>query len=827
MSGAVMIPSGTPLPPEAGGKARALDRLASEGFNPPRFFVLLPSGFEEDGLKPSEQDALAAALSTLGEGPFAVRSSGAQEDGAEHSHAGQFLSLLDVPASDVAEAAHKVWLSGIDGSVADYRAARGLDEADPAPAVVVQQMIVAKSAGVAFSADPVTGLRHHCVVSAIEGLGDRLVSGEEDGETWLVDTQRQAVLTAPEEMTALTADDALAVAGLAVRIEAAFGGPQDIEWAIDGEGLHILQARPITTPVKPAALAENTVQIFDNSNIVESYPGLVTALTYSFAQYAYARVYRAFVRMIGVRESTIADNAPVFENMLTRVDGRVYYNLVNWYRALALLPGFAINRAFMETMMGVDEPLPEAVTASIGPGTLTGFARWREYGRMARAGGGLVVQAFRLNGTIAGFNARLDAALGPSSLDPNGANLTALAQEYRRIEASLLDRWDAPIVNDFLCMIAFGASRKMMERWFGDAGLEVHNEVMIGQGDIISAEPAKRIAEMGAIVAQVDGLADRLRIEGVAAMGDTPALQAAFDAYIAKFAERCTQELKLESITLDEDPAPLVAAIAAAASRPAHQSAAAEPDQRAGFDSLGSGKPLRRALAKRIVGWAKRRVRDRENLRFERTRIFGRARRVFLAMGRELTALGHLEDPRDVFHLTVGELLGAVEGFGATQALKPLVALRRGELERAAEREDPPERITVYGAAINVASGAEPDGAQKAAPASDERSRTGTACSAGTVTAKARVISDPSTQSLEPGDILVARHTDPGWIAVFANASAIVVERGSLLSHSAIVAREMGIPCVVALKGATQWIEDGEMLTVDGGTGLVTREGAS
>ena len=105
-------------------------------------------------------------------------------------------------------------------------------------------------------------------------------------------------------------------------------------------------------------------------------------------------------------------------------------------------------------------------------------------------------------------------------------------------------------------------------------------------------------------------------------------------------------------------------------------------------------------------------------------------------------------------------------------------------------------------------------------------SRTATGCSAGQITAKARVIRDPRTQSLTPGDILVARHTDPGWIAVFSNASAIVVERGSLLSHSAIVARELGIPCVVGLKGATQWVKDGDVLQVDGATGLVSKHGA-
>ena len=163
------------------------------------------------------------------------------------------------------------------------------------------------------------------------------------------------------------------------------------------------------------------------------------------------------------------------------------------------------------------------------------------------------------------------------------------------------------------------------------------------------------------------------------------------------------------------------------------------------------------------------------------------------------------------------EILGAVEGFGLSPDLRGLAALRKAQDAASATRADPPERIEMRGPAIAPVWQAETP------PKDLAQARAATGCSAGIVTAKARVIRDPRTQSLDPGDILVARHTDPGWIAVFSNASAIVVERGSLLSHSAIVARELGIPCVVGMKGATTWITDGEMLTVDGATGMVER----
>ncbi|MBM7067434.1 PEP/pyruvate-binding domain-containing protein [Actibacterium sp. 188UL27-1] len=792
-----------------GGKAASLCRLNIAGFRPPAFFVVLAQSFEDGKAKPGLAKKVQTALSGIGSGPYAVRSSGLAEDGAEHSHAGQFDTVLNVAADDVLAAAEQVWQSGFSETVATYRAVKAGGEAIP-PSIIVQQMIAATVSGVAFSADPVSGVRGRCVISAIAGLGDRLVSGEEDGQTWTVVGDQ--ITEHPTSTAVLTAAQVLEIATLARRAEAALHGPQDIEWAIDAGGLHILQARPITTPLKDPPNPDQTLTIFDNSNIVESYPGMVSPLTYSFAVHVYARVYRAFVRLLGVHDAEIARNAAIFDNMLGRLDGRVYYNLVNWYRALALLPGFTLNRSYMETMMGVSEPMPAEVTEAIGPPPVAGWRRGLEYLRLARVAGRLVFEAIRLPRTRRAFYARLNAALG-SGLDLKTAGPSELVAEYRRIERDLLDRWDAPLINDFLCMIAFGASRNLLEKWLGPQGLTLHNDVMIGQGDIISAEPAQRIARMGRLAAEADVVEDVIA-QDWRKLAQHPALQAEIDGYLAKFGDRCTEELKLESLPLTEAPAPLMFAIAAAAGRPevppaAHQ----DPD----WAALFRGRPLRRGVARWFVGWAKARVRDRENLRFERTRIFGHARRVFVALGREFAARDMLVDQRDIFYLTTADVLGAVEGFGLSADMKGIVALRKAEDAASAARPDPEERIEMRGPALWQGAPAQGRAAETGAE------RNGTGCSAGQVTATARVIRDPRTERLNPGEILVARHTDPGWIAVFSNAAAIVVERGSLLSHSAIVARELGIPCVVGLKGATGWIRDGEQVEVDGATGRVRR----
>lgn len=799
-----------------GGKAAALSHLAQHGFSPPAFFVITNDAFRMGQSGPIAQkglqSAVSAALETLGPGPFAVRSSGRSEDGVEHSHAGQFETVLNVPGKTVIAAAKQVWQSGFSATVETYRAIKSGGEAE-APAIIVQCMVDATAAGVAFSANPVSGRRNVVVISAIDGLAERLVSGEADGENWAIGTDGAPENT-PGPAAHLTVPEAQSIAVLARKAEALFGAPQDIEWAIDAQGLHILQARPITTALRPAPLEDQTLTIFDNSNIVESYPGIVSPLTYSFALHVYSQVYRAFVRLLGVSRRTVARNPTVFDNLLGRVEGRAYYNLINWYRALALLPRFSLNRDYMETMMGVSEPMPCEVTDALAPPPTNGWRKLVEYTKLAKVAGGLIWQAIRLPRTRRDFFRRLNDIL-QAGLNVDTSNATELAAEYRRIESTLLDRWDAPLINDFLCMIAFGGSRNLLQKWLGEDGLTLHNDLMIGQGDIVSAEPAQRIARMGELVRQA-GLAEPLKANThLSVLSGRPQIETEVDAYLEKFGDRCTEELKLESVPLRDDPTSLLLAIAASAERPpSRRQEGAEPD----WQELFPANPLKRHLARWILGWTKARVRDRENLRFERTRIFGYARRVFLGIGREFHARDLLSSPKDVFFLTTHEVLGAIEGYSLSPDLKGIVALRKHEDEASSRRPDPPERIEIRGPAIapiwseNVET--EVDTA---------RVKHGTGCSAGQIKARARVIRDPRTQALNPGDILVARHTDPGWIAVFSNASAIVVERGSLLSHSAIVARELGIPCVVGLKSATHWIEDGEMISVDGASGAVER----
>lgn len=300
-----------------------------------------------------------------------------------------------------------------------------------------------------------------------------------------------------------------------------------------------------------------------------------------------------------------------------------------------------------------------------------------------------------------------------------------------------------------------------------------------------------------------------------------PELAAHLHDYLARFGDRCTEELKLESLTLHDDPTPLWRAIGlAAARRPPEPLPPADRDPHDQLRVRCRGRPWRLLTARLLITWAKARVRDRENLRFERTRLFGRVRRIFLAIGRRLEREGALATARDIFYLEVPEVLGWVEGRAVLHDLKGVVAMRQQAYADLAAAPPPPARFETVGA-VAAAWNLRPQ-VEEIASVSSER-RQGTGCCRGVVQARVRVIHHPRSETLAPGEILVARHTDPGWIALFSSAAGILVERGSLLSHSAIVAREMGIPAIVAIPGLMAWLASGESVIMDGEAGTVVR----
>jgi len=919
-----------------GGKAASLLALQEADLPIPAWFAVTPEAFEasvpdtagvsDEALKnlspsPDVNKSIAEAVARLcaeASSRFAVRSSAVDEDGAQHSFAGQLESFLFVRPENVAVRVADVWRSGFTERILTYRRERGMTGLPQPPAVLVQRMVDADSAGVAFSADPTSGRRDRCIVAAVYGLGTALVGGDADADTFDVDltgdiVDRQiavkhiahrfsdtdpsgtAAVPIAEDIAAAQAVDnatVIRVADLARRSAAHFGRAQDIEWAVSGSELFLLQSRPITT-LGSLADPSGERRIWDNSNIAESYGGVTTPLTFSFALNAYGQVYREFCRILGVDEDVIAANGNTFDNMLGLIRGRIYYNLLNWYRVLAMLPGFQTNRKFMEQMMGVKEELsPEAIGLT---SATTANEKWRDRYRILRSIAGLIASHRRLPADIVRFHSRLESTLSDGTADRLGTmRLDELTAHYRDLERKLLRHWDAPLVNDFFAMIYYGVLARLCKNWCGDEAGSLQNDLLCGQGGMISAEPAKRVQEMAKTAAGDAELVEALCNAPLHELRKQIAKRAAFNelyqSYLDKFGDRCLSELKLESPTLHDDPLLLLRSVgqlaegtknapATAGSPPQPspkereadlgmisdafsksespsppgrgwggeppntvQSIMPFPGRQPGFPETNAeamraaapaearvahalaGKALRRRVFAWVLDHARERLRNRENLRFERTRVFGRVRRVFMEIGKRLTEIDSLDTPRDVFYLRVDEVLGYVEGTSTAVDLKRMVAARKPEFEAYTAGPAPADRFETFGAVYAGNAFTETRRSDAASPDEDGGdTRRGIACCPGIVQARVRIVIDPRSAALRPGEILVAERTDPGWIMLFAAAGGLLVERGSLLSHSAIVSREMGIPSIVSLSGITTWLHDGDLVELNGATGVVKR----
>lgn len=885
-------PGDTATVDEIGGKAYALAALHEADLPVPAWFVLSSRAFEgwrdSSDDKPSLSDEvlheLREALQELcpdGQ-PVAVRSSALDEDSAGHSFAGQFDSYLFVPHHEVPARVLDVWNSAFSERVLAYRQEHGLEKAIRPPAVLIQRMVNAEVSGVAFGADPVSGRNDLAVVAAVYGLGTSLVSGECDADTFHVNRSgtilyreiaskqqmhcadvgvAEGVSTkdvAPERVNqpALNDEQVKAVAALVRATSHHFGRPQDIEWAIAEGQLYLLQSRPITS-LQQLADPDSVLQVWDNSNIAESYNGITTPLTFSFARRAYAEVYRQFCRIMRVSEDAMAEHHDVFERMLGLVRGRIYYNLLNWYRLLALLPGFTFNRRFMEQMMGVREELSPEVLATLGwKNDATRQARWRDGWNLARTVFGLIVNGITLPRRVNDFYARLNTALAIPRAELQQMRADELVAHYHDLERQLLTRWDAPLVNDFLAMIFFGVLRRVCQKWCGAESLA--NSLVSGSSSVgnsgsndvssgmISMEPARRVREMAQTASAHESLVSVL-YEGTLPqirreVAKLPPFHQQYQEYLNRFGDRCLEELKLESATLYDDPMPLLRSVGQLARRLCSDAntkpvvGSSESNKQTRVPESPSGTPatipvdglLRRIVFQWILKNARARVRDRENLRFERTRVFGRVRQIFVELGKRLHALNLLDQPRDIFYLQVDEILGFMEGTATTTNLRALVTLRRAEFEGFRSQPAPSDRFTTRGAVYqgNSFQGdsirQEKDTLQ-ANTGDSENQRSGIGCCAGVVRGPVRIVRDPRTAELKSGEILVAERTDPGWVMLFPAASGLLVERGSLLSHSAIVAREMGLPAIVSLPEVTQWLRDGDLVEMDGSTGVVRR----
>jgi len=774
--------------PLAGGKGGALARLYQAGYPVPDGFVILPTAFVGDKLRPEAWAQVETHLarirahdqSTRGadEGiAFAVRSSALSEDSAFASFAGEFETVLDVHSDEmVRDAIHTVRRSRHSERVRAYSEAKGMDPLH-GMAVVVQRLVRADISGVLFTANPVTGSRAEMTGNFVYGFGEKLVSGEAEPYTFMLKRPR-GQYDGPPTLRGL----ARKLLNLGSRLEKELGCPQDIEWAIAGGKLLLLQSRPITTLVghDPATGEWNATftgdYLWTNVMNVEIFPLAARPSTWSVWQILFDRL-------------SMGPGHPSFGN----IAGRFY---VNYSMMYSMMMKIMRKHERVMQMLGDTVGLPpqgmDIPPYAIPMRTLLLELIPREM-RNESTKRRLKKDRPEFLATIPGRCRRLRQQI--SETEDKAALVSLWLEETKPLFVDLFTLQDA-LNEDFSLQ---------------NRGLRKDLRDLLGEKDA------------NALLSTVGSGSDRLASIGpLLGLSKLTSGKMDREEYLERYGHRGAYENYLFMPRPYEEPAWLDRQIEEFNQSPVDVTALLgkrDTEFNAVWERLKRKMAPRkeRAMRRRIDEMAETCV-AREATRSELTRVTGVIRDIFLRAG-QVTGLRD-----DVFFLTIDELVDVLSGNEASTAyisarrgthdrygaLPPLPNWIRGRFDPSQWAEDPDRRTDVFDAN---------------APASSLKSDDiveGNPGSAGRVEGVVRCIDSPDEgEQLAPGEVLVTSATNVGWTPLFPRAAAIVTDIGGALSHAAIVAREIGIPAVVGCRTATMRLRTGDRVRVDGGQGIV------
>ncbi|HWP96492.1 MAG TPA: PEP/pyruvate-binding domain-containing protein [Syntrophomonadaceae bacterium] len=761
---------------QAGGKGGMLSRMHQSGYPVPDGFVVLPTAFQEGQLSvPAWNDVqnCLRELRKINHQPrFAVRSSALSEDSAQASFAGEFDNVETDEA--IQDALYRVYRSGQSGRVKAYSAAHGIESSHEV-AIVIQMMVQAEMAGVLFTADPISGSLVHMIGNYIYGLGEQLVSGEADPQSFKL-LRPRGKYRGPDDFHKY----AITLYDLAARLEKDLGGPQDIEWAVAGGDLYILQSRPITT-LRTIDYDRYEVNeslsgdfLWTSNNVGEALPDVMTPFTWSI-----------------IRELDLeCQKSPGYYLWSGNICGRVYTNIS---MILSLLQKFGVSMKLGKRLIGdVFGNFPENLEVPIYP--FSRFWLFREVFRLGKRN----------------FQRRKEAL-------KNIDHYLEYTQEWceeeiKRIKQSasrqqLQNLWSEeirPYVSKLWAVWLGGASdvtlvtfRKTLVKLVGEEEANLLLSNFRGQSGLESLGPLVGIMK-------------------------TSRGEMSQEEYMAHYGHRSPHEFEMSIPYPLEDTDYLEKQIQAykdtgvdvesLLNRQYEQYLLAK--ERFIKRYPGKQKWLETKLAKMIHS-----AQLRESVRSEFIKTF-RVMRIFMLKVSEITEIG--DKVFFLYSFEVPELLSGNAGmlknlesrkvnYDRYNTLPPLPQFVRGPFDPFQWQKSNDQRLDYYDPNADALPSDGDPGIIK-----------GFAGAAGKVEGNVRVLSTfEEGESLLPGEILVASTTNVGWTPLFPRAAAIITDTGAPLSHAAIVARELGIPAVVGCGTATTRLKTGDRVTVDGGQGVV------
>ncbi|PZG04954.1 PEP/pyruvate-binding domain-containing protein [Nonomuraea aridisoli] len=792
-----------------GGKAAGLGEMIRAGERVPDGFCLTVESYQSGQLPEKE---LIDAYERLGGGRVAVRSSATAEDLPDASFAGQQDTYLNVEgAGPLIDAVRRCWDSLHTERAVAYRATAGIDEA--AMAVVVQRMIDPAVAGVLFTANPITGCRTEMVVDAAPGLGTAIVDGTVVPDHHVIGHRAPAV---PNGDGCLGKEQLEALRDAGRRLQKHFGSPQDVEWAIDADGtLWLLQSRPITT-LFPAPPDTGDMRLYLEVGHLQGMLRPATPMGVSLLKAGGGLWFKAAGATIDPR-----DPMP----RMVPIGGRLYFDLTDFIRNKAMRKRLrtslevygprvqgAVERVMDDPRFAPRRGLPFRVGSAVrmtlrltGP-AIFGIARSLARPDAARA------RAYRGLEEI-----RRSITPPPASATPAERLRWVIEDSHKAVMGVDMMGIVWPLVTGMLVGVVPSG---LLDGVATDEELDV---VLGGMPNNVTTEMDLALWKVAVNAREHRDLFLTTPPRELAARyreGRLPDIGMA--SFLDRYGMRAAAEIDVGMPRWAEDPSPLFATIAnylrvddpAQAPDRRFEQAAQRAEKMVETLSRRArrARPVRGRLAAFLMRRSRRLTGLREIGKFAWLPALQAARRELLLIGDDLVTRGLLERAEDIMFLDLFEAQAVVHG-GADH--RGLIAERRTAYERELRRSAVPGALLSDGTDVEALAPRGPV---------EDGVLIGMAGAAGRATGRARVIRDPSGAHIEPGEILVAPTTDPGWTPLFMTTAGLVTETGSPVAHGPTVAREYGIPAVICVRDATHEIRTGQLITIDGSAGTVRIE---
>ncbi len=805
-----------------GGKAEGLFFLKDHHFQVPDFFLITSETISQFinnlQLIQVSVDQFYESNHFSIDKLWAVRSSGNVEDGKVFSYAGLFQTITNTNGRELASSIKKV--------IDSYLAVKNLnygEKKEIAFSIIIQEMINPDYSGVIFTKNPLVKQDNSIIINIIPGLGENLVSGKEEALTGTC-RHRKINWSKPEltysgeiysvKLTAVSKvgneiikeNNALfkKLINGAKKLSKLKGYPLDIEFAIANNQIYWLQVRPITNN-----LNNKRIWIYDNSNIGENYPGLTLPLSISFVKQTYLLAYKAMARYLGMSKLSLSNKEQLFANMVGDIKGALYYNITAWQQLLYQLPFGKKTSGHIAKILGMDDAefeIPEGKPSSIAYFKLLVKIFWA-----------FITMGSHRKRYMESCESALDDF---SKVNLQSKNHVELIVMYKKLESSLSANWLAPVLNGFYAMILFALLKKfILKSNIHDKYPNFVNDILYSQGDIISVQIVREFQKITVELQQNQEIKNLILKNEAAEIYarleiEFPSFYSIINNYIIRFGERCEEgELKMEIVNYKEDPLRFIKLLKTMANA-SNQSSGSQImiDYKAVINQQYQYHPFKRFLLLKLIKVTLNRIRDRENFRFTRTRIFAMIRIIFRSIDEVLLKNYQIAIKGDSLYLNLDEILDTK----LVPEYQAIIETRKNEY-KGFELELRANRYQLTGDSLIPV--------QTGFSKSNNGTIKGIGCCSGTVANKVKIITPESIAQNDFADcILVAKYFEPGWINLFSQALGVISEKGNLLSHTAILCREMGIPSIVGAKGITSMLKNGDFIRMNGATGEINTE---